>query len=73
MELVKLIDCWNSMEAEIIKGALEAAGIPCIIQGSSFSAAEIGMGFGNSACAVPVLVRVEDLEEAKKAIASKGE
>ena len=68
MALVKLTTCWNTFEAEIIKGALETAGIASMLQSSYFSNVEIGNGIANSACAIPVLVREEDLEEAKKVI-----
>ena len=68
MALVKLTTCWNSFEAEILKGKLESAGIPCMLQSSYFSNVEIGNGIANSACAIPVLVREEDLEEAKKVV-----
>lgn len=69
MALVELTTCWNSFEAEILKGALESAGIPCMLKGSYFSNAEIGNGIANSACAIPILVREEDLEAAKQVIA----
>ena len=68
MTLVKLTTCWNSFEAEILKGSLESVGIPCLLQSSYFSNMEIGNGIANSACAIPVLVREEDLEEAKKVV-----
>ena len=73
MALVELTTCWNAFEAEILKGALETAGIPCIVQSSYFSNVEIGNGIANSACAIPVLVREEDLEAAKQVIAATEE
>ena len=73
MALVELTTCWNTFEAEILKGALETAGIPCIVQSSYFSNVEIGNGIANSACAIPVLVREEDLEAAKQVIAATEE
>lgn len=67
MVLVELTKCWNSFEAELLKGALESEGIPCMLKGVGFSSVEIGNGgFGASAYTIPVLVREEDLEEAKK-------
>lgn len=69
MALVELTTCWNAFEAEILKGALESAGIPCILQSSYFSNVEIGNGIANSACAIPILVREEDQEAAKQVIA----
>lgn len=68
MELVKLTTCWNQVEAEIIKGALASAGIDCIIQGAVASNIRIGNGFGNSAFEIPILVRAEDLDDAKQVI-----
>lgn len=68
MALTKLITCWAPIEAEIVKGALESAGIPCILQGAGISSAYIGEGLANSAFSVQVLVREEDLEDAMKVI-----
>lgn len=63
MALVKLASCWNTVEAEIIKGALDTAGIACMLQ-STLSAGDMGLGI--SAFEIPILVREEDLEDAKK-------
>lgn len=71
MELVKLTTCWNQVEAEIIKGALASAGIACIIQGAVASNIRIGNAIGNSAFEIPILVRTEDLEDAKQVINNK--
>lgn len=69
MALVKLTSCWNALEAEILRGALESAGIPCIVQSSTVSTVRIGdMGIGNSAFEVPILVREEDLADALEVI-----
>lgn len=72
MALVRLTSCWNSFEAEVIKGALETAGIPCLIQGASFADVRIGgLGIANSACEIPILVNEQDLEDALKTLAEK--
>lgn len=74
MALVRLTSCWNSFEAEVVKGALEAAGIPCLIQGSTFADVRIGgLGIANSACEIPILVNEQDLEDAQKVIAKDSE
>jgi len=73
MELVNLTTCWNSFEAELIKSKLDAAGIACILTGEGISSVKIGNGYGNSAFNIPILVRVEDLEEAKKILSEKEE
>ncbi len=73
MALVRLTSCWNSFEAEVIKGALESAGIPCLIQGASFADVRIGgLGIANSACEIPILVNELDLEDAKKVLAENA-
>lgn len=43
MALVKLTSCWNTVEAEIIKGALDTAGIACMLQ-STLTAGDMGLG-----------------------------
>lgn len=74
MALVRLTSCWNSFEAEVIKGALETAGIPCLIQGSTFAVVRIGgLGIANSACEIPILVNEQDLDDALKVIAKESE
>ena len=65
MALVKLSSCWNTVDAEIIKGALDTARIACMLQ-STLSAGDMGLGI--AAFEIPILVREEDLEEAKKVI-----
>ena len=37
MATVTLATCTNVVEAEILKGALESAGVPCILQGENSS------------------------------------
>lgn len=74
MALVELTTCWNSFEAEIIKGVLDSAGIPCMFKGSSFSGIEIGSGgIGNSACSIPVFVQEQDYETARTLLEEQGE
>lgn len=63
MATVTLITCANAIEAEILKGALESSGIPCILQGVTSSQVN-----GISAIDVPILVREEDLEDARRVI-----
>lgn len=74
MAIVRLTSCWNSFEAEVVKGALETAGIPCLIQGSTFADVRIGgLGIANSACEIPILVNEQDLDDALKVIAKESE
>lgn len=74
MALVELTTCWNSFEAEIIKGVLDSAGIPCMFKGSSFSGIEIGSGgIGNSACSIPIFVQEKDYETARTLLEEQGE
>lgn len=74
MALVELTTCWNSFEAEIIKGVLDSAGIPCMFKGSGFSGIEIGSGgIGNSACCIPIFVQEQDYETARTLLDEQGE
>ena len=74
MALVELTKCWNIFEAEIVKGVLDSAGIPCLIKGSGFSGIEMGQGgIGNSACIIPVMVNEEDLKAAVELLEQQGE
>lgn len=63
MATVTLATCTNVVEAEILKGALESAGVPCILQGENSSLVN-----AIPAVDVQILVREEDLEVAKEAI-----
>lgn len=65
MALVKHTSCWNTVDAEIINGALDTAGIACMLQ-STLSAGDMGLCI--AAFEIPILVREEDLEDAKKVI-----
>lgn len=62
MAAVLLKTCDNSFQAKVLKGALEAEGIECILQGENFSVI-YGGAFG-----VNVLVDEADLEEANRII-----
>ena len=74
MALVELTTCWNSFEAEIIKGVLDSAGRPCMFKGSRFSGIEIGSGgIGNSACSIPIFVQEEDYDAACSLLEEQGE
>lgn len=63
MANVTLINCANVIEAEIMRGALDSAGIPCILQGENSSLIN-----AIPAVDVRILVREEDLEDAMKVI-----
>ena len=63
MAAVTLVTCANVIEAEILKGALESAGVPCILQGENSALVN-----AIPAVDVQILVREEDFEAAKKAI-----
>ncbi|MBP5715984.1 MAG: DUF2007 domain-containing protein [Bacteroidales bacterium] len=65
MDFVQLTICGNAFEATLLKGKLETAGIPCVLQGGSISSVVVGSGGTSSAFAVPILVRTEDLPSAK--------
>lgn len=60
MATVNLITCANVIEAEILKGALDSAGIPSILQGVNSSLIN-----AIPAVDVSILVREEDLEDAR--------
>ncbi|MCQ2196704.1 MAG: DUF2007 domain-containing protein [Bacteroidaceae bacterium] len=55
--------CNNDFEAQLIKGALEGEGIPCVLQGSNSSFFRAGYG-SQSAFPVNVLVEERDMEKA---------
>jgi len=65
MKTVRLTTCSNTFEANVLKGALEAAGINCIIQGENFANV-----YGNiiTALAPDILVNEEDLDTARTII-----
>ena len=65
MDFVQLTVCWNALEASLLKGKLESAGIPCVVQGDNVSSVGVGFGGASSAFEVPILVRTEDLPSAK--------
>ncbi|MCR5394690.1 MAG: DUF2007 domain-containing protein [Bacteroidales bacterium] len=72
MDFVQLTVCWNALEAGLVKGRLETAGIPCVLQGGNISSVEIGNGGISSAFAIPVLVRAEDLDSARGLLDTKA-
>jgi hypothetical protein len=60
-DLVSILTVQNPMKAEIIRGALESAGIPCEIGG------ETQAGFaGVAAIGIDVMTHAEDLQRARK-------
>lgn len=64
MKTVRLTTCSNTFEANVLKGALEAAGITCIIQGENFSNV-----YGSIPTLAPdILVNEEDLDTARTII-----
>jgi len=64
MATVILKECGTAFEAEIIKGALASADIPCILQGENTQILRAGFG-SQSAFPIQVLVNEEDLDKAK--------
>lgn len=67
MEAVLLKNCANSFEAEVIKGALQSAGIPCMIVDPTHLAVWAAQG-PDTMGGVNVYVFKSVLEEAQKAI-----
>ena len=72
MDFVQLTVCWNALEAGLVKGKLETAGIPCVLQGGNISNIEVGYAGVSSAFAIPVLVRAEYLDSARGLIGPKA-
>lgn len=69
MAIVLLTECTNSFKAEVIKGALAAEGIPCVIAGDSTN-----MIYGGINCfPIRILVEEEDLKAAQEIIAGNIE
>ncbi|MCQ2212469.1 MAG: DUF2007 domain-containing protein [Bacteroidaceae bacterium] len=64
--------CNSSFEAEIIKGALAAEGIPCILQGNNMSILEAGFSM-RPGFAVNVLVDEKDMDEALQIVDANDE
>ena len=71
MDFVQLTVCWNALDAGLVKGRLENAGIPCVLQGGNISSIGVGDGGISSAFAIPILVRVEDLDGARLLLENK--
>lgn len=69
MAIVLLTECTNSFKAEVIKGALEAEGIPCVIQGDSTNLIYGGI----NAAPVRILVEEEDLDAAVSLLKENNE
>jgi len=67
MEVVLLKNCANTFEAEVIKGALATAGIPCMIVDPTQLAVWVAQG-PDTMGGVNVYVFENMLEEAEKAI-----
>lgn len=67
MEVVLLKNCANTIEAEILKGVLATAGIPCMIADPTQLAVWVAQG-PDTMGGVNVYVFESMLEEAQKAI-----
>jgi len=60
-----LLDSTSQIGAELAKGLLEEAGIPCLLQGPDFDRVELGYGVHGTAFGVSVYVPHVALEHAR--------
>lgn len=72
MATVILKECATAFEAELVKGALASADIPCILQGINSQFIRAGFG-AQTAFPIQVLVNEEDLDKARAMLASEKE
>ena len=63
-ELVTITDCASNMEASLLRGALESAGIFCYVQGETHRALAGGSALYSSMVALNLMVRRKDAEDA---------
>jgi hypothetical protein len=70
LELVEVVRAANEMEAQLIRGLLESHSIPCTLRGEALRLTHSITVDGLAE--VRVLVRPEDLEKAREAIASSN-
>jgi hypothetical protein len=67
-ELVEVACVRNQGEAEIIRGLLESAGIPCLVQPSGIASPQLGVA-GLLANPLGLMVHAERAEDARALIA----
>jgi hypothetical protein len=67
-ELVVVQPCGNRLDAELVKGALVAAGIPAMIQGDTVGGMREHLAW--SGAGFRILVREEDLTVARELLAA---
>lgn len=66
MDTIIIKSCANAFEAEVVKGALESAGINCFLQGENISVIYGSIG---GAFAVDVIIDEADAERAQQVLA----
>jgi hypothetical protein len=69
MKTIKLMNCNDSFEANLIKAKLEDAGIPCFLTNENFSS--LYPLFPPAWKEIQVMIREEDLEKAIEILKNK--